>query len=134
MDCQEIGRTLPLYLPLIALACVVAAGSLGTALMLTSIGERTSEIGVRRAVGALPRHIALQFAAETATTIAAGGVGGVVIGYAVSAIAAVHLRFTNGFSWRAAAAGVLLSTVIGVAAGRVPARRAAALDTVDALR
>ena len=129
-----VQRTLTLYLPLVAVACVVAAGILGMALMLTSIAERTSEIGVRRAVGALPSDIALQFAAETATTIAIGGGGGVLVGYAVSTLAAMHLRFGNGFSWRAAAAGVLLSTVIGVAAGVVPARRAAGLDPVDALR
>jgi putative ABC transport system permease protein len=138
-DVQQIAglvqRVLTLYLPLIAVACIVAAGISGAVLMLASIAERTPEIGVRRAVGARPGHIALQFVVETATTIAIGGAGGVLLGSLTAMGVGAHMRLGDGrLSWPAALAGIGLSIAIGVAAGLVPARRAARLHPVDALR
>lgn len=107
--------------------------------MLVSVSERTVEIGIRRAVGAPPRAIGSQFAFEALLLTGAGGVFGVSLGAALAALAAFVLRRALG-SWElilqpwAMLGGVAVSLFIGLAFGTYPARRAARLDIVRALR
>jgi len=110
-------------------------GGIGIAnIMLATITERTREIGVRRALGARERDIGLQFLVETTVIAAMGGLIGCALGYfGVRAI--VH--FT---SWKAVISphyltiSLMISCSVGVLSGIWPARRAAAMDPITALR
>jgi putative ABC transport system permease protein len=107
--------------------------------MLVSVSERTVEIGIRRAVGAPPGAIGGQFAFEALLLTGAGGFIGVSLGAALAALAAFVLRRALG-GWElilqpwAMLGGVAVSLLIGLTFGTYPARRAARLDIVRALR
>jgi putative ABC transport system permease protein len=116
-----------------ALALVV--GGIGIlAVMLMSVRERTREIGLRRAVGATRADIQRQFVLESTMLAAAGGAAGVAAGLAASLAASWAGPWELVFSWRAAAAGVACSTVLGITVGAIPAVRAARLEPITALR
>jgi putative ABC transport system permease protein len=103
-------------------------------LMIASVNARVGEIGLRRAVGALPDDIARQFLAETALSLVSGGLVGIVIGVGASELVAAHLKLDGGVSWSAVLVGLAASAVTGLVAGVLPARRAARLLPVEALR
>jgi putative ABC transport system permease protein len=110
-------------------------GGVGIAnVMVISVLERRTEIGVRRAIGATRRHIRLQFLTEAATLSALGGIGGVALGSAVTAVYAhrQHVPLTIPFS--VLVGGVAAALVVGAIAGLYPATRAARLDPAEALR
>jgi len=116
-------------------AVALFAGGVGVMnVMLVSVTERTREIGVRMAIGARARDIQLQFLAESVTLTALGGVGG--LGLALLAMQALQQGL--GWSMRLSASAVLVaiatSFVVGIVFGFLPARRAAALDPIQALR
>ena len=121
----------------IALAAVsLGIGGIGIAnVMIISVTERTREIGVRLAIGARRRDVRRQFLIEATILSGAGGVLGVAIAVAIGAVASL---LAPGFPvapplW-AVAAGLGMAITVGVAAGYLPARRAAGLDPVEALR
>ncbi len=103
------------------------------ALMLLSVRERTSEIGLRRAVGARARDVLVQFLGEAAVLATAGGAAGVALGGAGAAAIAAATSWPVRVSWPAAVAALLLSAGVGLAAGVVPAVRAARLPPQLAL-
>jgi putative ABC transport system permease protein len=129
-----IRRVLVLYVPLAAGIVLIVGGIVAAMLMLASVNERVAEIGLRRAVGALPADIRRQFLVETATTIVAGGVGGIVVGYIGVGLITMHVNVGATFSWAAVAVSLAASALTGVVAGLIPARRAAHLNPADALR
>ena len=96
--------------------------------------ERRGEIGLRRALGASRRHVALQFTAEAVMLAGAGGATGAVLGgFATAAFAtARHWHAVVPIGYLAAAVGVAL--VVGALAGLYPAARAARLSPAEALR
>lgn len=129
-----IRRVLLLFVPLLAAVILLVAGIVAATLMLSSVNERVGEIGLRRAVGAKPEDIGLQFVTETAATILAGGLGGLAVGYAAARVVATRMQLGEAFSWQAALVGILASVITGLLAGLAPARRAAQLRPADALR
>jgi len=129
-----VRRVLLIFVPMLAGVILLVAGIVAAALMLSSVNERIPEIGLRRAIGARPEDIRLQFATETAVTILAGGLGGLVLGYAGAQAVAARMQLGDSFSWEAVAIGIVASALTGVLAGVLPARRAAQLHPVDALR
>jgi putative ABC transport system permease protein len=129
-----IQRVLFLYVPLVAGVALVVGGIVSAMLMLASVNARISEIGLRRAVGARPEDIRLQFLIETAVTTICGGLGGIVLGYIGAQIIASRLELGDIFSWKAVLLGVGAAAVTGLIAGVAPARRAARLQPADALR
>lgn len=131
---RMIRKVIYLYLPLVAAVILLVGGIVAATLMLSAVSERTAEIGLRRALGARPEDIRLQFLIETATTTLLGGVAGVVTGYAVAQFIAARFHLGEIFSWPAVLLGLALSIVTGLLAGVAPARRAAALQPADALR
>ncbi|MFO0631202.1 MAG: FtsX-like permease family protein, partial [Polyangiales bacterium] len=129
--------TAAMTLMLLAIASVsLVVGGIGIMnIMLVSVRERTREIGVRRAVGATRGDILWQFLLEAVVISTIGGAVGLGLGAAIVAVVTryapdVPLRLSG---WIAAVA-FCSSFVVGVLSGVVPARRAAALDPVDALR
>ncbi|MEW5983968.1 MAG: ABC transporter permease [Acidobacteriota bacterium] len=127
-------RVLFLYLPLAASIVLVVGGIVAATLMLASVNARIGEIGLRRAVGAQPAQIRLQFLIETAVTVLGGGAGGILLGLGAGQFVATRLELGEVFSWSAVLLGLLMSTVTGLLAGVVPAIRAARLLPADALR
>ena len=129
-----ISRVLLLYVPLVAAVILLVGGIVASAVMLASVSQRVGEIGLRRAVGARPADIRLQFLAETAVTVVAGGVGGIVLGYAAVLLVASQMQLSGAISWPAVALGLVAAALTGLLAGVVPARRAARLNPATALR
>ncbi|MEP6782728.1 MAG: ABC transporter permease, partial [Acidobacteriota bacterium] len=126
-----------IFLATIALASVsLAIGGIGIAnVMVISVTERTREIGVRLAIGAPRRAIRRQFLIEAAILSGIGGIVGVALASAIGVIAAfVAPGFPVAPPLWSVAAGLVTALGIGIAAGYLPARRAASLDPVEALR
>jgi putative ABC transport system permease protein len=130
----KVQRVLFLFLPLVAGISLLAGGVVAASLMLASVNERTGEIGLRRAVGARPQDIQLQFLFETAVTALGGGLAGLALGTAAAELAARKLALGEVFSWQAILLGITAAAVTGFLAGVVPARRAARLQPVASLR
>jgi putative ABC transport system permease protein len=134
---KEIGnikRVLFLYLPLVASITLLIGGIVAASLMLASVNERVGEIGLRRAVGARPGDIRLQFLIETAATTLVGGLTGIALGYLGARMGASKMHLENILVWNAAFLGIAASTLTGLLAGLAPALRAARLNPADALR
>ncbi len=129
-----IRRVLLLYVPLAAGIVLLVAGIVAASLMLSSVNERIGEIGLRRAIGATPEDIRLQFATETTMTILGGGLGGLVIGYVGAQVVATRMQLGETFSWEAVIVGIIASAITGLMSGVLPARRAAQLHPAEALR
>ena len=122
-----------LFLGLGAVALLV--GGVGIAnVMVISVLERRSEVGLRRALGATRRHVGAQFACESLLLAAGGGVAGVVLGALVTAGYAESRGWTTVVPPVALAGGAGAALVIGAVAGVYPALRAARLSPTDALR
>jgi putative ABC transport system permease protein len=110
-------------------------GGIGIAnVMVISVLERRTEIGVRRAIGATRRHIRLQFLTEAATLSTLGGIGGVAIGSAVTAVYAHRQNVPLTIPFNVLIGGVAAALIVGAIAGLYPATRAARLDPAEALR
>jgi putative ABC transport system permease protein len=102
--------------------------------MLVSVTERTREIGVRMAVGALGRDVQRQFLTEAAVLASLGGVAGIALGLGVAVVGARALRVPFVLEPGVVMAAFLVSAAVGLAFGYYPARRAARLNPIEALR
>ena len=109
-------------------------------IMLVSVTERTKEIGIRKALGAKERYIMSQFVIEAAATSALGGIIGIVVGYILSFVASKVIFITLGEPLTVAPTmfailvSVGISAAIGIFFGYMPAKKAARLNPIDALR
>jgi ABC-type antimicrobial peptide transport system permease subunit len=103
--------------------------------MVIAVTERTREIGLRMALGAERQEVLQQFLVEAALLSSFGGVIGIVVALTIGLIAAVAVPGFNAVPplW-AVASGGLTSVAVGLVAGFLPARRAARLDPIEALR
>src|SRR5437667_1493180 len=103
-------------------------------IMLVSVTERTREIGVRMAVGARGNDILTQFLIEAVTLSSVGGVIGIICGIGASSVLSVYAHWPTLISIASIAIAFLFSATVGVFFGFYPARKAAALDPIEALR
>jgi putative ABC transport system permease protein len=103
-------------------------------IMLVSVTERTREIGIRMAIGARSAAIRRQFLIESITLSVVGGIFGIALGIAATIVIAKTLNWPTLVSAWAIFASVVFSVLVGVAFGYYPARKAAGLDPIDALR
>jgi len=141
LDTKQIAATLSsttriMTLLLGAVAAVsLLVGGIGIMnIMLVSVTERTREIGIRLAIGALPNEVLMQFLVESVVLSAVGGLVGIALaffaGMSISNLISIPFSFDpkiNGIAF-------LFSAAVGVLFGYMPARRAAALDPIEALR
>ena len=137
----DILETLTTILGLLTTMIVAIAGislvvgGIGIAnIMLVSVVERTREIGIRKALGATERDILSQFLTESIVISVIGGSIGIVTGVGITLIAATAFGFPFIVSTSAVVVGFVLSTSVGLVAGVIPARNAAKLDPIVALR
>ncbi len=103
-------------------------------IMLVSVAERTREIGIRLAIGALAGQVLTQFLVEAIVLCVIGGLIGMALGFGLAGLGSVLLDIPFTFNATIAVIAVLFSGVIGVVFGFFPARRAAMLDPIEALR
>jgi putative ABC transport system permease protein len=103
-------------------------------IMLATVLERTREIGVRRAVGATRRDVRNQFVIEAFTISAAGGVVGIVMGLVIARLIALYAGWDTVVTPTSIVLATLVSVSVGIVSGSYPARRAAEVDPIDALR
>lgn len=121
---------------IVAIACIsLLVGGIGIAnIMLVSVVERTREIGIRKALGATDRAILSQFLTESVVISGIGGTIGISLGVGITFVAAIAFGFPFVVSNSAVFVGFGLSTATGLVAGVIPARNAARLDPITALR
>jgi putative ABC transport system permease protein len=131
---SSISGTLTLLLGGIASISLVVGGIGIMNIMLVSVRERTREIGIRKAIGARGLDILAQFLVEALTLSLLGGLLGVALGLGVSALIAQVAGWSFAFTPTTLIAAVLSSLLVGVVFGVWPARQAARLDPIAALR
>jgi putative ABC transport system permease protein len=130
----ESTDTITSLLAGVALVSLIVGGIGIMNIMLVSVTERTREIGLRMAIGAKSRHVLYQFLIEATVLSVAGGVVGIVVGFAAARGMASHF----GFPWLVNPSIVVLavgvSGLVGIGFGLYPARKASKLDPITALR
>jgi len=131
---KSLTQVLFSVIPAVVAIGVVVGGIVIMNIMLMAVTERTREIGIRKAVGAKSRDIERQFLAEAIALASAGGVIGVLSGWGFAWMVATVSPLPARVTWWSVALAVGLGAGVGVAFGVYPARRAARLDPITALR
>ena len=128
------SRIMALLLAAVASISLLVGGIGIMNILLVSVTERTREIGLRMAVGAQRLHVLLQFLTEAVFLSVTGGVAGIVLGVAFSEALSRLAGWRAPVSLLAVAGGFLFSVAVGIFFGYYPARKAARLDPIEALR
>ncbi len=128
------SRIMALLLAAVASISLVVGGIGIMNILLVSVTERTREIGLRMAIGARRLHVLLQFLAEAIFISVSGGIVGIIIGAALSLAVSAFTGWPAPISLAAIAGGFLFSAAVGIFFGYYPARKAARLDPIEALR
>jgi putative ABC transport system permease protein len=130
----QVSTALSLFLIVISAISLIVGGIVVGNIMLISVGERKREIGLRRALGARKKDILAQFLFESIAVTVSGGLLGVILGLAGGKILTLFTKLSMVVSWEPFVLAFLFSGLVGVLAGISPAKRAASLDPVEALR
>jgi putative ABC transport system permease protein len=131
---ESSSRIMSLMLATVASVSLLVGGIGIMNIMLVSVRERTREIGLRQAVGAKTRDILTQFLVEATTLAIAGGVAGIVVGISASAIISKLANWQTVIGLSAVLLAVFFSALVGIGFGYYPARKAAYMDPIEALR
>jgi macrolide transport system ATP-binding/permease protein len=131
---ESSSRIMALLLAAVASISLVVGGIGIMNILLVSVTERTREIGLRMAIGARRLHVLLQFLAEAVFLSITGGIAGIIMGVAFSTAISVVAGWATPISATAIAGGFLFSAAVGIFFGYYPARKAAHLDPIEALR
>lgn len=131
---STVTGTLTTLLAAIAGISLVVGGIGIMNMMLTTVTERIREIGLRKAIGATRFDITSQFLAESVALTVLGGLIGIVLGWGISEAIKKFASYSTVVSWSSVLLAVGVSMAIGIIFGYYPARRAAKLDPIEALR
>ena len=126
--------TLTVMVAAIAAISLIVGGVGIMNIMLVSVTERTREIGIRLAIGALAREVQMQFLTEAVVLCCFGGIIGILLGFALSLGLSSALDLPYIFDPFINVLSFVISAVIGIVFGYFPARRASQLDPIEALR
>jgi len=128
------SKVMSMLLSVVAAISLLVGGIGIMNIMLVSVTERTREIGLRKAVGARRKDILAQFLVEAATTSLLGGILGILLGVSISLGLATFANWTVKIGLDSILISTLFSATVGIIFGLWPARKAAALDPITALR
>ena len=131
---SSIANTLTIFLSAVAGISLVVGGIGIMNMMLTTVTERTREIGLRKAIGAKDKDISLQFLVEAVVLTFVGGIIGIVLGCLVSLTISKFSGITTSISLFSIVLAFGVSALIGISFGYYPAKRAASLNPIEALR
>ncbi len=131
---ESSSRIMALLLAAVASISLIVGGIGIMNILLVSVTERTREIGLRMAIGARRTHVLLQFLAESVILSVTGGIAGIIIGVLFSKMISIVAGWPAPISLAAVAGGFLFSAAVGIFFGYYPARKAASLDPIEALR
>jgi macrolide transport system ATP-binding/permease protein len=131
---ENSSRIMALLLAAVASISLLVGGIGIMNILLVSVTERTREIGLRMAIGARRLHVLLQFLAEAVFLSVSGGLAGILMGVITSIAISMVAGWLAPISLTAIAGGFLFSAAVGVFFGYYPARKAARLNPIDALR
>ena len=131
---KNVSRILTVLLGSIASISLVVGGIGIMNIMLVSVGERTREIGIRLAVGAKEKNILVQFLIESVLLSLVGGAIGTAVGILISKVASTITGWPTEISVLSIIVAFLFSALVGIAFGIYPAKKAAALNPIEALR
>ena len=131
---NETSKTMTILLACIAGVSLLVGGIGIMNIMLVSVTERTREIGIRMAIGARSSAVRSQFLIESIVLSLTGGTVGIILGIALSLAIPAMLGWPTLVSTMAIVGSVIFSAAVGIFFGYYPARKAAALDPIDALR
>jgi putative ABC transport system permease protein len=134
---DTVSGTLRVMTALVAAIASISliVGGIGIVnIMLVSVTERTREIGIRLAIGALAREVRLQFLTEAVVLCSLGGVIGIIVSFGLSILLTKAMSVDFVFDPLVNLGSLLFSSFLGILFGYVPAQRAAALNPIDALR
>jgi len=130
----KIADALTLILMLVAFVTLLVSGIGIMNIMLATVTSRIREIGIRKAIGATNREIRFQFLAEAIVISVTGGIAGIVAGLAIPYSVSFFTDFRLPISGLSAIIAIVVSSVVGIIFGTVPASRASQLDPVESLR
>ena len=131
---KNISRIMAILLGSIASISLVVGGIGIMNIMLVSVGERTREIGIRLAVGAKEKNILIQFLIESVLLSLVGGAVGTVAGILISKVASTLTGWPTQISVLSILVAFVFSALVGIVFGIYPAKKAAALNPIEALR
>ena len=131
---ESVTTTMTSLLTAVAIISLVVGGIGIMNIMLVSVTERTREIGIRKAIGATPQDVLMQFLIEASLISISGGLVGVVTGILGSVLLAAVAGWNTVISPSAVGVALFVSAAVGIFFGIYPARKAAALNPIDALR
>ena len=131
---ETSSHVMSILLAAIASVSLIVGGIGIMNIMLVSVTERTREIGLRQAVGAKTKDILTQFLVEAVTLSILGGIVGIILGIIASKLISIFAQWSTLVSPAAIVMAFMFSGLVGVFFGFYPARKAALLDPIDALR
>jgi putative ABC transport system permease protein len=131
---SDLSGTFFIVMIVIASISLIVGGIVIMNIMLVSVTERTREIGIRKALGARPRDVLRQFLMESVTLALVGGMFGVAGGIGIAKLVTLAIGMPSAIKYWAVVAGLLVAASVGIFFGVYPARKAAKLDPIVALR
>ena len=131
---ESSSQTMSYLLAAVASISLLVGGIGIMNILLVSVTERTREIGLRMAIGARRVHVLLQFLTEAVLLSVVGGIAGIIGGLIASKVISLVAGWPTPIVWSAIAGGFVFSALVGMFFGYYPARKAARLDPIEALR
>jgi putative ABC transport system permease protein len=131
---DKTANALTMVLLAVALVVLLVSGIGIMNIMLATVGARIREIGIRKAIGATNREIRFQFLSEAVLISLIGGIVGIIIGLAIPFSVRYLTRYRIPISGLSAIIAIIVSSLVGIIFGTIPASRAAQLDPVESLR
>jgi ABC-type antimicrobial peptide transport system permease subunit len=131
---NSLINTMTIFLASIAAISLIVGGIGIMNMMLTSVTERTKEIGLRKAIGAKKKEILNQFLIESIILTLIGGIFGIIFGSLISVAVSKFANITSQISLYSILLALTFSSLVGIIFGYYPARRAALLNPIEALR